>query len=71
MKINNKKISLQNLYLKLITCQEAEIRGLLRPVQANLGLFLAWFQSAQLPPTQFESPIACKSNMSFKVCIQL
>jgi hypothetical protein len=33
-------------------------RKLLHPAQANLGYFLAWFQSLQLPSTQSESPLA-------------
>jgi hypothetical protein len=42
---------------------------------SNLGYFLAWFQSLQLPSTQFESPLALippapKSHVSFKVCTQ-
>jgi hypothetical protein len=65
MKINEKK-SLQ----QFLPVSEAEIQGLLH--QANLGYFLAWFQSLQLPSTQSESPLALiplapKSHMSFKV----
>jgi hypothetical protein len=41
MKINKKKISLQ----QLLPLSEAEIQGLLRPAQANLEYFLVWFQS--------------------------
>jgi hypothetical protein len=44
----NKKISL-HLFLPLL---EAIVQGRLRPAQANLGYFLAWFQSLQLPSTQ-------------------
>jgi hypothetical protein len=55
---------------------EAEIRGLRHPAQANLGYFLAWFQSLQLPSTQPESPLALiplapKSHVCFKVWPQL
>jgi hypothetical protein len=40
MKIN-KKISLQ----QFLPLSEAEVQGLLHPVQAILGYFLAWFVS--------------------------
>jgi hypothetical protein len=75
MKIN-KKISLYTLYLKTIKRHDFEVQGLLHPVQANLGYFLAWFPSLQLPSTQSESPLtlihlAPKSHMSFNVCTQL
>jgi hypothetical protein len=63
----NKKIFLQQ-FLRL---SEAELQGLLHPAEANLGYFLAWFQSLQLPSTQSESPLAPKSLVSFKVCTQL
>jgi hypothetical protein len=43
---------------------EAEVQGLLHPAQANLGYFLAWFQSLQLPSAQSESPLAPKSHLS-------
>jgi hypothetical protein len=43
MKIN-KTIPLQ----QFIPLSEVEIEGLLRPAQASLGYFLAWFQSLQL-----------------------
>jgi hypothetical protein len=71
MKINT-KISLQQ-FLRL---SEAEIKVLLHPAEANLGYFLAWFQSLQLPLTQSQSPLAViplapKSHVSFKVCTQL
>jgi hypothetical protein len=46
-KIKGKKITLQ----QFIPLSEAEIQGLLLPAQANLGYFLAWFQSLQLPST--------------------
>jgi hypothetical protein len=42
---------------QFLTLLEAEIKGLLHPAQANLGYFLAWFQSLQLPSTQSESPL--------------
>jgi hypothetical protein len=58
----NKKISLQQ-FLPLL---EAEIQGLLRPAEANLG-----FQSLQLPSAQSESSLAPKSNVSFEVYTQL
>jgi hypothetical protein len=67
----NKEALLQSFYLKTIKRQEAEIQGLLHPGQANLGYFLAWFQSLQLPSTQSESPLAPKSHVSFKVSTQL
>jgi hypothetical protein len=66
MKIH-KKISLQ----QFIPLSEAEIQGLLHPAEANLGYFLEWFQSLQLPSTQSESPLAPKSYLSFKACTQL
>jgi hypothetical protein len=50
---------------------EAEIQGLLHPAEANLGYFLAWFQSLQPPSTQSESPLAPKSHVSFNVGTQL
>jgi hypothetical protein len=56
MKIN-KKYHCSNLFL----CQ-AEIQGLFRPAEANLGCFLAWFQSLQ-PSTQSESLLAPKSHV--------
>jgi hypothetical protein len=31
----------------------------------------SWFQSLKLPSTQSESPLAPKSNLSFKLCTQL
>jgi hypothetical protein len=40
MKIN-KKLFLQ----QFLPLSEAEIQGLLRPAQTNLGYFLAWLQS--------------------------
>jgi hypothetical protein len=43
---------------KGVTIVGAEIQGLLHPAQANLGYFLAWFQSLQLTSTQSESPLA-------------
>jgi hypothetical protein len=48
------KISLQ----EFLPLSEAEIQDLLHPDQANLGYFLVWFQSLQLPLTQSESPLA-------------
>jgi hypothetical protein len=70
MKIVNKKISLQ----QFLSLSESEIQGLLHPAQ--LGYFLAWFQSLQLPSTQSDSPLApiplaAKSHVSYKVCTQL
>jgi hypothetical protein len=53
MKIN-KHISLH----QFISLSEAEILGPHHPAEANLGYFLAWFQSLQLPSTQSESPLA-------------
>jgi hypothetical protein len=54
---------------------QAEIQGL-HPAEANLGYFLAWFQSFHLPSTQSESPLALiplapKSHVSFKACTRL
>jgi hypothetical protein len=46
MKIN-KKISQQ----QFLPVPEAEIQGLLHPVQDNLGHILTQFQSLQLPST--------------------
>jgi hypothetical protein len=67
----NKKLSLQ----QFLPLSEVEIHGLLHPAQVNLGYFLAWFQSLQLPSTQSESPLAQiplvpKSHVSLKVCTQ-
>jgi hypothetical protein len=53
MKIDT-KISLQ----QFLPLPEAEIWGLFHPAEANLGYFLAWFQSLQLPSTQSVSPLA-------------
>jgi hypothetical protein len=55
---------------------EAEIDGLFYPTEANLGYFLALFQSLQLPSTQSESllaliPLAPKTHVPFKACTQL
>jgi hypothetical protein len=44
MKINKKK-SLQ----QFLPLSKAEIQGLLHPAESNLGYFLVWFQSLQLP----------------------
>jgi hypothetical protein len=56
---------------KFLPLSEAEIQGLLRPTQINLGYSLAWFQSLQLPSAQSESPLAPKTDLSFKICTQL
>jgi hypothetical protein len=61
---------------KFLPLSEAEIQGILPPAKANLGHFLALFQSLQLPSTQPESPLALislahKSHVSFKVGTQL
>jgi hypothetical protein len=48
---------------KTIKRHETKIQGLLHPAQANLGYFLAWFQSLQLPSTQSESPLASKYHL--------
>jgi hypothetical protein len=69
IKINN-KISLQQFLL----LSGAEIQGLLHPAEANLGYFLAWFQSLQLPSTQPGSPLVPKSHVlsceqNFSFCI--
>jgi hypothetical protein len=69
MKIN-KKITLEG-HLNTVKRQEAEIQGLLHPAEANLGYFLVWFQSLQLPSTLSESPLVPKSHVSFKVHTQL
>jgi hypothetical protein len=63
----NLKISLQ----PFLPPSEAEIKVLLHPIEADLGCFLLWFQSLQLPSTQSESPLAPKSHVSFKSCAQL
>jgi hypothetical protein len=55
----------------ILPLPEAEILGLLHPAQANVGYFLAWFQSLQLPSTQPESPLAPESYVSFKIRTQL
>jgi hypothetical protein len=46
-----KKISVQQFF----PLSEVEMQGLLHPAETNLGYFLAWFQSPQLPSTQPES----------------
>jgi hypothetical protein len=61
-----KKYHFSNFFLS-----EAVMQGLLRSAEANLGRFLAWFQSLQLPSTQPEGPLAPKSHVSFRVCTQL
>jgi hypothetical protein len=71
MKIN-KKISVQ----QFLPLSEAEIHCLLHPAEANLGYFLAWFQSLQLPSTQSESPLAliplsAKCHVAFSVFLLL
>jgi hypothetical protein len=50
---------------------EAEIQGLLHPAQDNLGYFLTWCQSPQLPSTQSERPLAPKPHVSVKLYTQL
>jgi hypothetical protein len=65
-----------NNYLNNIKRREAEIQGLLHPAEANLGYFLAWFQSLQLTSTKSESPLALiplapKSHVSFQACTRL
>jgi hypothetical protein len=62
-----KKMSLQ----RFLPLSEAEIQGLLHPAEANLGYFLEWFKSLQLPSSQSESPLAPKSHVSFKARTQL
>jgi hypothetical protein len=57
----NKKISIQ----QFLSPSEAEIQALIHPAEANLGYFLAWFQSLQLPCTQSESPLAPKCPCVF------
>jgi hypothetical protein len=71
-----KKIALYSLYFKNYKRKEAKFQGLFHPAQANLGYFLAWIQSLQLPSTQSESTLALillnpKPHASFKVCTQL
>jgi hypothetical protein len=63
--------SIMLVVLMKINITEAEIQGLLHPTEANLGYFLAWFQSLQLPSAQSESPPAPKSHVSFEICTQL
>jgi hypothetical protein len=53
-----KENKLKNITAVILPLSDAEIQGLLHPAQANLGYFLAWFQSLQLPSTQSESPLA-------------
>jgi hypothetical protein len=55
-----------------VKSREAEIQGL-HPSQADLGYFLAWFQSLQPPSTQSERPLAPKYSyhVVFKVYTQL
>jgi hypothetical protein len=75
-KCNNTGSADKNKYKKMslkqfLPLSEAKIQGLHHPAQANLGYFLVWFQSLQLPSTQSESPIAIillapKSHVSFK-----
>jgi hypothetical protein len=65
---NKQQISLQ----QFLPQSQGEIQGLLHPIPANLGYFLAWFRSLQLLSTQSESPLALmplapKSHVSFKV----
>jgi hypothetical protein len=67
MKINKKKTSLQRFH----TLSEAKIQGLFHSAQANLGYFLAWFQSFQLPSKQPGIPHASESLVSSKVRTQL
>jgi hypothetical protein len=64
IKINEKVIF--TAFIQTIKRQESEIHGLLHPAQGNLGYFLAWFQSLQLPSTRSENPLAPKSHVSFK-----
>jgi hypothetical protein len=69
---NKEKISLQ----QICPSAEVEILLLLRPAQASLGYFLAWFLSLQLPSTQSESsltliPFTTKSHQYFRVYTQL
>jgi hypothetical protein len=54
----------RNITVEFLPLPEAEILGLLHPAEANLGYFLALFQSLQLPSTQPESPLAPKSHVS-------
>jgi hypothetical protein len=54
MKLNKKHC--RNFFL----LAEADIQGLLHPAQINLGYFLVWFQSLQLPSAQSESSLASK-----------
>jgi hypothetical protein len=45
---------------QFLALSEAKFQCLLHPAQANLGYFLVWFQSLQLPSTQSESPLVPK-----------
>jgi hypothetical protein len=47
------------------------MQGLLHPAESNLGYFLVWFQSLQLPSTQSGSSLASKSQLSFEARTQL
>jgi hypothetical protein len=65
IKINKKNIA------AAISQSQTEIQGLLHPGEANLGYFLAWFQSLQLPSTQSQTPLALshfasKPNLIFQ-----
>jgi hypothetical protein len=57
-------------YSNFLLCQELKTRGFLHPAEADLGYFLVWFQSFQVPSTQSESPLVPKSHVSFKVHTQ-
>jgi hypothetical protein len=62
IKIYKKEIYQCKQFLPL---PEAEIEDLLHSSEADLGYFLAWVHSLQLPSTQAESPLAPKCHVSF------
>jgi hypothetical protein len=62
------KINKKILPQKFLPLSEAEIWGLLPPAQVNLGYFLAWFQSLQMPLTPSERPLASKCHVYVLNC---
>jgi hypothetical protein len=62
---NTYKISQQ----QFLPLSEAEIQGLLHPAEANLGYFLARFQSLQLPSVQSESPLVLIPLLLNPMCL--
>jgi hypothetical protein len=71
MKINKRNILLQ----RFLFLSEAEMQGLLHPLEASFGYSLHGF-SLQMPSTRSESrlaliPLAPKCHVSYIVCTQL